>query len=464
MGKLRTAIAAHTSGFSGRFWWIWAGAFVSALATFVFLFLAIYLTARGFNPQQVGLIVSCFGLGSLAAGPVGGTLADRMGRRPTLLGALLGSAASSMLLGLARRPAIVVAGVFGFGIFATSVFPALFAAIADVVPEADRPRAFGLLYWANNVGISVSAIAGGVVVGRHGWLPLFVVDAATTLLFAAIVWRRVPETMPASAKSKERAPAPVRGWETVLADRAFVAFVAVFLVFLTVFFQFQASLPIAMTRNGLTPSQVGRVLAVNGILIGTLQPFATWAVGRRDSGRVLALGALLVGAGYGAYALCSAAPQYAAATAVWTLGEIATFPTAVALVSRMAPAGLRGRYNGAYSLAFGAGQTLAPIAGGSVLAKAGTATLFGGCLAACSAVAACHLALGARRAHPAPWQGPPGTGSTGSGSARGPPNRPRPGSPPQMGRIPQSPRAPFALLRTRWTAATGKDAITSLLS
>ncbi len=151
---------------------------------------------------------------------------------------------------------------------------------------------------------------------------------------------------------------------------------------------------------------------MNGLLIGTLQPFAARLLGGRDKGRVLALGALLVGSGYGAHALCGSVTAYAAATAVWTLGEITTFPVAVALVSEMAPADLRGRYNGAYSLAFGAGQTLAPVAGEGLLAGAGAATLFGGCLAVGAGVALGHLALGAaRRAARAP--------GTPAGRARG---------------------------------------------
>jgi MFS family permease len=396
MGRLRAIIAAHAGGLPPRFWWIWAGAFVSALATFGFLFLAVYLTARGFDPQRIGLIVSCFGLGALVAGPLGGTLADRVGRRPTLVGALVASATFATLLGLVRAPVLVVVGVFAFGVAASSVFPALFAAVADVVPEADRPRAFGLLYWANNIGISLSAVVGGAV-GERSWLALFLADAATTLLFAAIVWRRVPETRRSGGEDETRAAADSRGWSSVLGDRAFVAFIAVFVVFLVVFFQFQVAAPIAMNRNGLGPAQLGRILAVNGLLIGTLQPFAARLFGGRDPGRVLALGALLVGVGYGAYALCGSVLQYAAATAVWTLGEITTMPVAVALVSDMAPADLRGRYNGVYSLAFGAGQTFAPIIGGTMLSRAGARALFGGCLAACAAVAAGHLALGAAR-------------------------------------------------------------------
>jgi predicted MFS family arabinose efflux permease len=281
---------------------------------------------------------------------------------------------------------------------AMAVFPALHAAIGDVVPEADRPRAFGLLYWANNVGGALSAAVGGAV-GERSWVGLFLADAATTLVFASVVWRKVAETGPDAPRAvgPTAAPGPGRGWSTVLRDRPFVALVALSVLFLTVFFQFQVAAPIAMLGSGLRPAQIGRVLAVNGLLIGALQPFAVRALAGRDRGRVLALGTLLVGAGYGGYALCATAPQYALATAIWTLGEIVTLPTATALVAGLAPPDLRGRYQGAYSLSFGAGQTLAPLAGGALLARAGPAALFGGCLAACAVVAAGHLALGAAR-------------------------------------------------------------------
>lgn len=397
--RLRATLAAHLGGLPSRFWWIWAGAFVSALATFVFLFLAVYLTARGFDAQEVGLVASGYGLGALAAGPIGGTLADRLGRRPTLIGALLASAACAVLLGVASSPALVVPGALVFGLAASSVFPALFAMIADVVPEPDRRRAFALLYWANNLGISLSAVVGGAV-GERSWVALFVADAATTVLFALVVWRKVPESRaPAAPAPSDRAaaPAPDPGWRAVLSDGPFIALVAAFVAFLAVFFQFQVAMPIAMARAGFGTGQIGRVMAVNGLLIAALSPFSPRVFGGRDPGRVLALGALLVGCGYGAYALCTTVPEYALATALWTLGEITTMPVALALVSDMAPPDLRGRYNGLYTLAFGAGQTLAPLAGGTLLARAGPQVLFGGCLAVCLVVAGAHLALGAAR-------------------------------------------------------------------
>ena len=85
MPRLRAALAAHLGGLPSTFWWLWGGVLVSALATFVFPFLALFLTARGFTPARAGLVASLFGAGMLVSGPIAGALADRLGRRPTML-------------------------------------------------------------------------------------------------------------------------------------------------------------------------------------------------------------------------------------------------------------------------------------------------------------------------------------------------------------------------------------------
>ena len=344
MREMRTAtasIAAHFGGLPARFWWLWAGAILSAFATFVFLFLAVYLGARGFSPRDIGLLVSADGLGSLAAAPFGGWLADRVGRRPTLMAALAVTAAAAVFLGLVRAPALVVPGVLVFGLGSTMTFPALSAIIADLVPERDLERAFGLLYWANNLGVAFSAAIGGAV-GERSWLGLFLADAVTTLAFAAIVWWRVPETRPAAAPPAAAAGAATsatsaRGYGAVLRDGPFVAFWVVFVVFLLVFWQFQVAAPLAMARDGLGPAAIGRVLMVNGIVIFAVQPFSARLLAAAISARVLAAAAALVGAGYGAYALCHGPASYAAATAIWSVGEVLTTPVASALVARLAP-------------------------------------------------------------------------------------------------------------------------------
>jgi MFS family permease len=183
----------------------------------------------------------------------------------------------------------------------------------------------------------------------------------------------------------------------VLSDGPFLTLLVLHLLFLVVFTQFLAAAPVDMASHGLGPAEFGRVLAVNGFLIALLQPFTARLVGRRDPARALAVGAVLVGLGYGGYGLATTPWQYAGASAVWTLGEMLTFPTATAVVAGLSPADLRGRYQGLLSLTFGLAMILSPALGSLVLSRLGPGVLWSGCLAVALLVAAGHLAAGPAR-------------------------------------------------------------------
>ncbi len=202
------------------------------------------------------------------------------------------------------------------------------------------------------------------------------------------------------------------GYGAVLADRRFVSWLALHVAFALVFLQFMVSGTIDMARHGLSPSAIGIVLAVNGVLIVAVQPWATSRLARLPSGQVLAAACALVGVGYGAYALCSAPWQYALATGVWTLGEIAYLPIASALVAGLSPEHLRGRYQGAYSLSWGIASCIAPVLGPATLQALGARALWAGCLLIALVVALGQVALGRARdraqvgTRPAPYAGP----------------------------------------------------------
>ena len=85
--------------------------------------------------------------------------------------------------------------------------------------------------------------------------------------------------------------------------------------------------------------------------------------------------------GLGAYAFCRTALQFAFATAVWSLGEIAFMPVAAAVTSELAPPALRGRYSGALGLAFGLSGFAATALGPALLQGSGPSTLWFACLA-----------------------------------------------------------------------------------
>ncbi|HWG99768.1 MAG TPA: MFS transporter, partial [Pilimelia sp.] len=194
-----------TGGLPRTFWYLWAGTLVNRTGSFVLIFLAIYLTTvRGFSAAQAGLVLGLCGAGSAVGVLAGGVLADRWGRRRTLLAAHLGAAGAMLLLGLSREPVAIMASGALLGMFADGARPAFSAMMVDVVPERDRLRAFTLNYWAINLGFACASVLAGLA-AQVDFLLLFAVDAATTLVTAVIVFARVPETRPARAPARHRA-------------------------------------------------------------------------------------------------------------------------------------------------------------------------------------------------------------------------------------------------------------------
>lgn len=394
LGRLQNALRGYAGGLPTTFWWLWAGMLVNRLGGLVVPYLAIYLTERrGATVAQAGLIASLWGVGSIASGPVGGLLADRLGRRSTLVAALGVGGVGMMALGFVERLELIAPAALVLG-FATDCFrPAMQAAVADVVTDpAARVRAYGLVYWAVNLGFAVALAAAGLLAGIS-FTVLFLLDGATTLLFAAIVLEHVPETRPAGLRHE---PA-LAGLASAFRDRTLLPLLALNVLFASILWQSHAALPVDMRRHGLSAATYGALASLNGIAIVFLQPATARMVARCDAGRVLALGALLVGAGWGVNALAGGVAVYALAILIWTVGEVLTTPVASAVVANLAPAHLRGRYQGAWSMSWALAAAAGPGAGALVLGRLGPAALWLGCAGVGLVMATGHLLAGRSR-------------------------------------------------------------------
>jgi MFS family permease len=379
-------------GLPRAYWYVWSGMLVNKLGTFVVPFLALYLTQeRGFSVERAGWVVSLYGLGSIAAAPLGGILADRVGRRATMmLGLLLGAAAMTHLA-LARATEHIALATLLLGVVADSYRPATSAFISDVVRPEDRGRAYGLMYWAVNVGFSIGPVVAGVLASAS-YFALFAVDAATSLAFAVIVWTAVRETRPALPEHVKR-PHPLAPF----ADSAFMAFVGVTFLTGIIFFQHLVALPLDMRAHGLSARDFGLLIAINGVMIVLFQPFAASVLERYRRSRVLAVSAVLIGLGFGATAWAHDAATYAGSIAVWTVGEIVMAGLGPAVVADLAPLPLRGTYQGVYQMAWGAAFFVGPALGSTALQARGPLALWGGCAALGLVCALANLAIAGMR-------------------------------------------------------------------
>src|SRR5579859_1890120 len=114
--RLRAVLRESVGGLPRTYWWLWTSTLVNRLGSFVVTFLTLYLTSdRGYSPAVAGLVVSAFGLGGVFGAIGGGVLADRLGRRPTLVAAQSLAALTTVLLGYTTEPALIalVAGLLG---------------------------------------------------------------------------------------------------------------------------------------------------------------------------------------------------------------------------------------------------------------------------------------------------------------------------------------------------------------
>ncbi|MDG4822593.1 MFS transporter [Asanoa sp. WMMD1127] len=383
-------------GLPRTFWYLWCGTLVNRLGGFVLIFLTVYLTKeRGFSDIQAGLVVGLWSAGGGVGTMVGGVLADRWGRRPTLLLAHVGGAGMMVLLGFSRPFVMIAIVAFALGMFAESARPAFAAMMVDVVPDRDRVRAFSLNYWAINLGFASAAILGGFA-AHLDYLLLFLVDASATLVTAAIVFIKIKETRPAVAAAHPGAAAK-GGLGLVLRDRVFLTFTLVNLLAAMVFLQHISMLPIAMTDDGLSSSTFGWVIALNGVLIVLGQLFIPKLIAGHSRARVLAVGTIVQGVGFGLTALAGNAWLYAMTVLVWTLGEMVYSPSSAATIADLSPAAIRGRYQGVFSLSWSIAGFTAPVAGGFVRDQLGNSALWIGCALIGFLAAAIHLAAGPAR-------------------------------------------------------------------
>jgi MFS family permease len=386
-----------TGGLPGTFWLLWTGTLINRLGSFVVILMAIYLTGeRHFTQSHAGLVIGLYGVGGAVGTMTGGVLADRWGRRPTLLTAQFGAATLMMCLGLVHEYDQIIVAAFLLGVFAEAARPAFSAMMIDVVPDRDRLRAYSLNYWAVNLGFASAAIGAGFA-AQYNYLLVFAVDAGTTLVTALITLIFLAETRPARAHPARSGHRDEPGLRTVFRDRIFLIFIALNLFAVIVMFQHQSTLPIAMTADGLSPATYGWVIAVNGVLIVLGQLFVPRLLGGHDRSRVLALATVIVGVGFGLVAFAHSAGLYALTVVIWTLGEMLQSPSNAALIAELSPTALRGRYQGVNSLSWSAGAALAPIAGGFVQEHLGNATLWLGCAAVGALVAIGQLASGPAR-------------------------------------------------------------------
>ncbi|KUO10521.1 MDR family MFS transporter [Streptomyces sp. DSM 15324] len=375
---LRRAARETLSGLPREFWWLWTSTLVNRLGGFVATFMALYLTLdRGYSASYAGLVASLHGLGGVVSSLGGGVMADRIGRRPTLLLSQIATAGSVAVLGFVTDPVAIAGVAFVVGAASNASRPAVQAMMADIVRPEDRVRAFSLNYWAINLGFAVSSMAAGFI-AEVSYRAGFLLEAGMTLVCAVVIFLKLPESRP-ERESKAAVREESVGLGTVVRDLRFMSVVGLSFLVALVFQQGSVGLPVAMGAAGFTPADYGFAIAVNGVLIVVLQIPVTRFIEHRDPRRLLVISSALAGYGFGLTAFAGSVGVFALTVCVWTLAEIVNAPTQTGLVVALSPTHGRGRYQGMYTLSWAVASLVAPVMSGFVIDRFGAEWLWGTC-------------------------------------------------------------------------------------
>lgn len=336
-------------------WILFGGTFINRFGSFVMPFLALYLTRNGFSDAQAGIAVGVYGLGHVAASAGGGHLADRIGRRNTIVISMAGSSVAMLALSQARGYAAIVVMTFLTGMFAEMYRPASMALLADLVPPERRTAAFGMYRWAINLGFAAGPATAGFLAHRS-FFYVFLGDAITSLVYGVIAFALLPHGLRTAPHEEERGEF-VRA---VIRDRRFLLFLMASFLIAATDFQWLSTFALYVAAQGYSSEQYGLLISLNGLLIVVFELGITAWTQHRRAQPVMALGYLFIGIGFGLTSLAHSLPALAGTVMLWTLGEMVSSPMASSYVAQLAPPHLRGRYNGIWILMWSIGMVIGP--------------------------------------------------------------------------------------------------------
>ncbi|MFY9924935.1 MAG: MFS transporter [Opitutaceae bacterium] len=373
-------------------WVLFFGTFLNKFGSFVIPFLTLYLTRGGYPLRAAGLALGAYGTGNLAASLLGGYLADRIGRRRTIVLSMFSGAVAMMLLSQAHTlPSILVLAALA-GLTGEMYRPASSALLADLVPAGQRVTAYSALRTAFNAGWAFGPAIAGFLAER-GYFWLFAGDALTSVLYGVLAFFALPKG--------SRAGTTQASWgELVRAlrrDRALPRILASAFTIAIVFFQASSTFGLHITHIGFSATTYGAILSLNGAMVVVFELPLTTLTRRFPAPRVISLGFLLAGFGFALLGLATSIPAMVACMAVFTLGEMLSMPMASAYVADLAPPSMRGRYMGAYGMTWTLALVVGPALGMSLLAE-GPTVLWLACAALGALAAALALSSPATRA------------------------------------------------------------------
>lgn len=353
--------------FPRQFWLIALGLLISSAgSSMIWPFQLIYVSRQlGVQMSTVATLITLSAGTGLVVSFVGGSIADRFGRKPVMFAAQVAHGFAYVLMSFSTT-------YLGFLIPMTIMSTAMpmyavgsDSMMADMIPPEQRTEGYSILRMINNAGVAIGPAIGGFIVSKS-YTVAYQLAAFCMIFYGIMLLLFVRETLD---KRKEIAPRVEResfgGYNRVLQDRFFLTFVMIISLGMIAPLMLWTLLAVYTKLNfGLPEYLYSWIPITNALMCVFVQVLVTRVTMRFRPLPTIAVGMLFYALGVGSVAWMSSFPGFVVSMVILTFGELILVPTGTTYVANRAPADLRGRYMSVYWITWGFSRAVAPLIGG----------------------------------------------------------------------------------------------------
>lgn len=341
------------SGLNTNSWLLALVQLVNRAGTMVVPFMSMYMTQHiGVSITRAGIVMACFGIGSIVGAYFGGKLTDRIGFYNVMLLSLFFGGLSYIGISFFENYYLICAGTFMMSIINESFRPASMAAIKAYGNPETLTRSGSLVRLSVNLGWACGAAVGGWL-ASYNYQLLFWVDGITNMLAALLVYYKLPKinfTHKLQEETKIATPT-----YSAFKDHFYLVFIFLSCLFGICFFQIFTTLPIYMKKElFLSERDIGWIMALNGLLIAAFEMIVVYSLEHFNRLKLIAWGTFITGISFVIFNIL-VLPAFTlgiTSSIIITIGEILSLPFMMNFfMNRSHPSNI-GQYASLYTMSY----------------------------------------------------------------------------------------------------------------
>lgn len=353
-------------GLSPAAWLLALVMLINRTGSMVIPFLGMYMSSElGFSKTQIGLVLGCFGLGSVCGSWFGGWLTDRFGSFKVQALSLTMVIPLFLILPNFRTFESLAVMIFLLTLVADIFRPANSVSVARYAKPENITRAYSLNRMAVNLGFSIGPALGGFLASiSYNWIFYGNAIGASTALIVFIYFfrNRSQNQLP---KKEEQEPKTKVKERNAYTDGLFILFNVLCCMFSMGFLQLLSTLPLFYKDvYALDSSQIGLLLGFSGFVIVVFEMVLVHFIEHRLSVRQIMLwGTAITAMSYLMLNVDLGIIWLYMAMFILSTGEMLTLPFMATITVKRAGYNNQGAYMGFNSLAFAAANIFSPYFG-----------------------------------------------------------------------------------------------------